>query len=196
MKKLPRKDPPPAGRPARSGAAGESKRRQDEVAQQWMTFSENLVRAMCRRFRLAALPPSEEGKTVDADVADLPLKLAPNAGVAASYRVDWPDRDVPPLRVRYIRIEQKARPVRLLAYYRSQLSNCSEHNNQHGYWLDALTIDKQRGVAYSVDVVISKRNKDVPLVANEEQQLTVEILFIEVTNAARAPRDDLSRRTN
>ena len=206
VKKLPRKDPPPAGRStksARIAAANDAKRRQDEVAQQWMTFSENLVRAMCRRFYTAALTPSADSRPTNSDAADLPLKPPSNVEIAASYRVDWPEGltgklagpAVSPLRVRYLRIEQKARPVRLLAYYRSQLSNCSEHNNQYGFWLDAFATDKQRGAVRSVDVLITNRNKDIPIVANEEQQLTVDILFVEIESAGRAPREAVSSGT-
>jgi len=188
VKKLPRKDPPKSARIA----AGDAKRRQDDVAQQWMTFSENLVRKMCQRFCAAALALSAEGTHTDPDAADLPLTPPSNAKITASYRVDWPEGltgkpaglAVSPLRVRYLRVEQRARPVRLLAYYRSQLSNCSEHSNQYGFWLDAFTTDKQRGAVRSVDVLITKRNKDVPIVAGEEQQLTVEVLVVEIESAA------------
>jgi hypothetical protein len=95
---------------------------------------------------------------------------------------------ISPLRVRYVCIEQKARPARLLAYYRRQLPNCGEHVNQRGVWLDAAAVDKQRGAARSVDVLITKPNKDVPIVLSEEQQVIVEILSVEIErNAERSP---------
>jgi hypothetical protein len=92
---------------------------------------------------------------------------------------------VSPLRVRYLRVEQKARPDGLLAYYRSQLSNCNEHSSQSGFWLDSFTTDKQRGAVRSVDVMITKRGKDIPIIVSEKQQLTIEILLIEIANSAR-----------
>ena len=149
--------PPPSAKAARIAAAREAKHRQDDVAQQWTTYCENLVRATCRRLYAAALAPGAAGSRPEAEdaAAEFPVKPHPNARIAASYRVNWPadlagksaEPAISPLRVCYVRIEQRARPTTLLAYYRRQLPNCGEHASQHGVWLDAVATDKQRGAA-------------------------------------------------
>jgi hypothetical protein len=206
VKKLLRKELPPASRSAKKASNAASSRdarqRQDGIAQQWMTYSENLIRVTCQRFREASLTADPAGKSADAVAGDLPFKPSPNAEITASYRADWPEglagtraaKVVSPLRIRYLRFEQKTRPVRLLAYYRGQLSNCVEGGNRFGLWLDALMTDRERGAVRSVDVLITRRAKDIPIVPNEEQQLTVEILLVEVENADRAGRDVASSR--
>jgi hypothetical protein len=194
---------PPSAKAARIEAARKAKQRQDEVAQQWMSYCENLVRATCRRLYAAALAPGAVGGRNKAeDAADFPLKPHPNAEIAASYRVNWPadlagrspGLAISPLRVRYVRIEQRARPATLLAYYRRQLTNCNEHGDQYGVWLDAFATDKQRGAARSLDVLITKPNKDAPLVPGEEQQLIVEILSVEVESVRHASSDAVTSR--
>jgi hypothetical protein len=219
LKKLPHRDVAPlaarapkqrgegaaqsSAKAAKFAAARKAKQRQDELSQQWMTYSENLVQATCRRLYAAAVTPAAAGGRPKAeDAADLPLKPHPNAEVAASYRVNWPadltgrspGPAISPLRVCYVRIEQRARPAALLAYYRRQLPNCNEHGDQHGIWLDAFATDKQRGAARSLDVLITKSNKDAPLVPGEEQQLIVEILSVEVESVRHASSDAVTSR--
>ena len=145
VKKLPRKDPPPAGRSAKSArtvAGGDAKRRQDEVSQQWMTFCESLVRATCQRFCAAALTPSAVANRNDA-TADLPLKLPANveidgllprrlargaqrqagrcggfapAGSLSPHRAESPARQAPGVLSRPIgQLQRTRQPERLLA---------------------------------------------------------------------------------
>jgi hypothetical protein len=118
---------------------------------------------------------------------DVPLKLHSPADVVAAYRWDWPAElggkpaglHGAPLRVRYVRIEQQARAVKVLAYYRRQLPDCEEHPLEQGIWLDALTSTTEEAAARSIDVLITKANKNLPSLADQEQRLIVEILAVE-----------------
>jgi hypothetical protein len=184
-----------AEREAKQKQEQEGQRRRENVSRQWMAFSENLVRAICRRFYVAALAPHRDGSTSDSLDApeDLPLKPHPNARITASCGLNWPEElegrlsglSITPLRVRYVRIEQSARPAKLLAYYRRKLPACDEHANQNGVWFDSFSTDKQRGDIQSIDVLISKPNKDVPIILGEEQPMIVEILSIEAAGDKR-----------
>ena len=112
------------------------KDRQDKAAQQWLDFSEKLAQAMCRQLWAAAIAATRRRSHVPIGEGRLrpsPSNCQPNANVVASYHVEWPEGldgalaglPLAPLRVRYVRIEQKARPDRLLAYYRHQLPSAN-----------------------------------------------------------------------
>ena len=162
--------------------------------QQWLKFAENVVRAMCQQFRAAAGPPAEGSNSAGAgsDVKDLPLKLHSPADVVAAYRVDWPEGlagkpaglGISPLRVRYARIEQQARPLTVLAYYRRQLPDCEEHRIEQGVWLDVMGATGEGGATRSIDVLITKANKNLPALADQEQRIIVEVLAIECAGIA------------
>ena len=74
----------------------------------------------------------------------------------------------------------RQRPDRLLAYFRRQLPSATEHINDHGVWLDEFTLNKKVGNARSVDVFITKPNKEVGVLLNQEQQVIVELLTVEL----------------
>jgi hypothetical protein len=178
----------PAAKAAKLATARQAKDRQDRVAQQWMTFSEKLVQVICRQFREAAFRHAD---AEDAP-ADLPIKLPANTSVAASHHVEWPrglpaalaELRLPPLRVYYVRIERKARPDKVLAYFRRQLPSAAQHLNDHGVWLDDFNLDRRSGDLRSVDVFISKPNKDVGILLNQEQQIIVELLIVAALSQA------------
>jgi hypothetical protein len=163
--------------------------RQDHAAQQWVAFSETLAQAMCRQFwaaaraRKSAMARSEPEEVPTA----CPIKLPPNLTAVASHRVDWPkdfggalaDLHLPPLRVHYIRIERRARPDKLVAYFRRQLPSAGEHSDEHGIWLDDFSFDRKTRNARSVDVFITKPNKDIGILLGQEQQVVVELLTVE-----------------
>jgi hypothetical protein len=204
VKQLPRKDPPaatangaagdrggaarlPAGKAAKLAAARQVKERQDQAAQQWLAFSEKLAQAMCRQMKGAAFarPDSQQAP------ADFPIKL-PATAIVAAHRVDWfkgipgaaAELRLPPLRVCYVRIERKARPDKVASYFRRQLPSAAQHTSDHGVWLDDFSLDRRKGSARSVDVFISKPNRDVGILLDQEQQVIVEILSVETLSQA------------
>jgi len=178
-----------AARSAKLAAARQIKERQNRIAQQWLAFSEKLVQAMCRQFWAAALARRDAvAHSESEDVASkLPIRLPTTANVVASHHVMWPEgvdgalAELPlaSLRVHYARMEQKARPDKLLAYYRRQLPSATQHSDEHGVWLDDFSIDRKKGNARSVDVFISKPNRDVGILLGQEQQVIVELLTVE-----------------
>jgi len=208
VKQLPRKDVPaaaansnagegkgssvsrlPVGKAAKIAAARQAKDRQGRTAQQWLGFCEKLAQTMCRQFRAAAL-----GRTDAEQIpAEFPVKLPPNMAVAAAHHAEWSEEfpralgklHLPPLRVYYVRIERKARPDKVAAYFRNQLHSAVRHVSDHGVWFDDFNLDKRKGNMRSVDVFIGKPNKDVGIVLDQEQQVTVELLAVE----ALPPRD-------
>ena len=107
--------------------------------------------------------------------------------VAAAHHAEWSEEfprslgklHLPPLRVYYVRIERKARPDKVAAYFRHQLPSAVRHVSDHGVWFDDFNLDKRRGNMRSVDVFIGKPNKDVGIVLDQEQQVTLELLVVE-----------------
>jgi hypothetical protein len=191
LKRLPRKDTAPWRNPTVSAktpkAAALIKARQedDKIAGRWTQFSENVLRTMCGRFRAAAAG--------NVEVDDVSMKPHPGALVVAAYRFDLPESlsgnaaglPAASLRVRYVRIDQRGRPTRILAYYRRLLQNCQERTTKEDIWLESL--DQTRdGVSRSVDVLITKPKENVPGMADPEQRVIVELLTVECAeNAAK-----------
>ena len=151
------------------------------------------MRDYCRRCHMAALARAAAAyrngaaPSLDVRAPDPPIPLYPNSTVTAAFRFDWPGEhasrlpqladDV--LQVYYLRIEERTKPARLVAYYRRQVKSCIEHPLPDGLWLDGLTEMKKEDRLRSIDVLIT-RAKTGASAANEEQELTVEILSIEV----------------
>jgi hypothetical protein len=160
----------------------------------WNKLIEDLVRDYCRRCHMAALARAAAAyrsgavPSLDVRAADSPVPLQPNSNVNAAYRFDWPDEHVSRLpqiaddvlRVYYLRIEERTKPARLSTYYRRQVKSCIEHTLPDGLWLDGLTEMKKEGRTRSIDVLITRAKSGATPSANEEQELTVEILCIEV----------------
>lgn len=189
-----------AGKPVRMVEMRKVKPLQDETSQRWMNFSGSVVCTMCRRLCSAAQAEQTTGAQTElTDNVQFPVKLYPNADVVAVYRLEWPDglsgkiATAPSLHVRYVRLEMKARPTRLLAYYRRQLSDCVEHEIYGGRWLDSLIAEKDQAGVRSIDVVLAKASPNVLGLPDQEQELTVDILAIECEVVARKSSVSASR---
>jgi hypothetical protein len=167
----------------------EVKRRREKLGQEWLEFSRAVVQATCRRC-YAAARAADTGGAVSSDDADLPFKLDPGARVTAVYRVNWPAAldgklaGAPLLRVRYARIEEKAAPAKVLAYYRRQAPHAMEHPLPGGVWIDGGASHGEKGHASSVDVLVAKLRSEVGGLPNDAQELIVEILTIECDGIA------------
>jgi hypothetical protein len=180
---------------ARGAALREAKQQREHIVQQWSQFAENLLRTMCQQFRAAAGAPGEGRGSAGSDAKDMPPKLHSPADVVAAYRADWPEKlsgkpvglAISPLRVRYVRIEQQARLPKVLAYYRRQLPDFEEHRLEQGVWLDSLSATSDGGTR-SIDALITRANKSLPSLADQEQRLIIEVLTIECGGiAAKGP---------
>jgi hypothetical protein len=167
----------------------EVKRRREKLGQEWLEFSRAVVQATCRRC-YAAARAADRGGAVTSDDAGLPFKLDPGARVTAVYRVNWPAAldgklaGAPLLRVHYARIEEKAAPAKVLAYYRRQAPHAKEHPLPGGGWIDGVTSHDEKGHASSVDVLVAKLRSEVGGLPNDTQELIVEILTVECDGIA------------
>jgi hypothetical protein len=98
---------------------------------------------------------------------------------------------LPALRIDYVLIERKARPDKVAIYFRHQLPSAVRHVSDRGIWLDDFSMDRRKGSMRSVDVFIGKPSKDVGVVLDQEQQLTIELLAVQWPQQA----DDSSKET-
>jgi hypothetical protein len=158
----------------------------------WSKLTEDLVQGYCQFCYAGALAraaySSGDAPAAENRAARQPLAPHPNSTVAAAYHIDWPGKrlaELPQLaddalQLDYQRIEERVKPSRPLAYYRRQLKHFVEHKLPNGLWLDALSEDAGEGRLRSIDVLISSVGAGPPATGDEEQQLTVQILFIEV----------------
>lgn len=165
----------------------EVRRRQEQTAQQWAEFSRGVVTALCRQLHaIAKAKPADAARAERTpDDVDLAFKPHPRATIVAAYQLNWPadlnDKiETPPLlRVRYVRIEQKAQPAKVLAYYRRQMTKGDEHAIPGGLWIETLDAIKEGDTVRSIDVFLTKASVNVPGLIDEEQEITVEILTVE-----------------
>ena len=119
-----------------------------------MAFSERLAQAMCRQLRMVgfAIPirrtsaptfPSNCRRTP-------PSRHRTMRSGPTTFRLHWASFESQPLRVYYVRIERKARPDKILAYFRRQLPSAARHVTEHGVWVDDFSTEKRKGHLRSV----------------------------------------------
>lgn len=180
----------------------EDKKRREQVGQQWMDFSRTVVQSTCRRLCAAARAKQVAGNGTNStpDDLDLPFELHPGAQLSQTYRLDWPE-DVgtamaaaPILKVRYVRIEQRAVPRKVLAYYRRRASNFKEHGLASGSWIDSINIDREQGRTRSIDVLVAKANTTVLGPPDQEQEITVDLLIVECEGISKPTPVSSDRR--
>jgi hypothetical protein len=177
------------------GAGGLSNRSFDA---DWNRLLEELVRSYCRASQLASLARSaaafrngagaspEKRKTVS------PMAPLPGCEIIASHSIDWPGEYIArlphmagnDLTLDYQRIEKRMKPGKPLTHYRRQIKSCIERPMPDGVWLDGFIELKGENRLRSVDVMITcTANRTLKSVA-DEQELTVEILTIEVQRSS------------
>lgn len=156
----------------------------EKTVREWNDFSENVLRAWCRRLHAAATSGGPRPSS-GTETAPSPIKLAfrthadgENAEMVGAYRFDLPgvsgdgfvDR-LDFLQVRYARIEERTRISRLVDFYRRQLDG-EVWSVDDGAWLDCLLVDSASGRRRSLDVLITSRVKtkgNVSRPGNEEE---------------------------
>jgi hypothetical protein len=171
----------------------QAKHRQEQLGQEWMDFSQAVLRATCRRLHAAARAEQNArgNASRSGDDAHVPFKLPPGAEIAAVYHVNWPDdlsgkvAAAPTLRLRYMRLQQKGATAKVVAYYRRQMPHGKEHTLVGGGWIDSIVVDKEQDRAHSVDVLVTSAGKNTVDLPNLEKELTVDILTIECQGIAK-----------
>jgi len=160
----------------------------------WNTLLEELVRDYCRRSHMASLARSAAAyrdgaaSSHECRKTDSPIPPLPGCEVSAAYSIDWPGEYVShlpnmagnALSLNYQRIEKRMKLSKPLIYYRHQVKSCIERPIPDGLWLDGFVELKGEEHLRSVDVLITCPTNSTLKSATEEQELTIEILSIEV----------------
>ena len=122
--------------------------------------------------------------------SSLPLQVDAPGDVVAEHHLDWASamRDtllgihLDPLSVQYVKIEERARPSKIVLFYRRQLNFGDQligTNGPKGFemrrdgqtvWFDGVTVGTTPDRARSLDVVIRPANPDLPAMHDEERQ--------------------------
>lgn len=181
-------------------------KRTEELDQDWNQLSRELAQAMCGQFRAAALARARNtGQSAGqwpVDPAAFPISLHSDQSVFAVYQLDWASghqavarTPMDPLKVAYIRYEEKTRPVKVQGFYRRQLKACDVHSLKDGVWLDSLVVHDESGIRRSIDVLITCVNPDAGRFADEEQKLVIEIVCVEIRDPRVEIRDPLEAAT-
>ncbi|MDZ7617991.1 MAG: hypothetical protein U1E05_13380, partial [Patescibacteria group bacterium] len=197
VKSLDRQEPQtaPAGRGGRGAPQPVPGRGGANSGQNWMKFSETLVRSWCERLDAAALANAEAarlaGKNPDEmrRLADLPIELPEGAAanVRAAYHLVVPGTlaeklsgaVVGPMRVQYVRIEERTTMKRTLGYYRRAARVRDGRTVDDGVWIDTYRSAAAPGVRCSMDILIHARDKKGTLDPDAEETMVIEILSVE-----------------
>ncbi len=185
---------PRTGRPGPDAETRTGDRERSRPGDEWTRLIGEIVRDYCRRCHLAALAEAaaaRKGGTAaprDRATPDAALPLHPGAAVRAENHVDWPGAlgaRLPQLagdgwRLDYVRIEERTRLAKPLAYYRRQLKSASERALVDGLWLDGWSEPVGEGRARSIDVLMTLGRPSPYPPLDEDQLWTFEILSVEV----------------
>jgi hypothetical protein len=131
-------------------------------------------------------------------MAHLPLSLHHDAEVVAAYAFDWPGEtaerppaaSLDPMRISYVRIEERAVPTWIFAYYRQRMKDPRLWPLPAGVWLDSLENDAKTATLRSTDIFITRAAESGPALTvskEQKQDLIVEILSIEGHDPAKKP---------
>lgn len=189
---------PPAGRPVHPAAV-----MRPPTSYDWEVLVVDLVRQQCRTYFKAGLARMSEQRGQSMRTAERspdapsgeqsakkswwPITLHAGAEVLVDYEIDRESIGQSgqgaeaPLRLRYLRLEEKGRPSRSLSNYRRQIRNLAERRYEGGYWL-AGWLDAEAGKVCYIDLFVLPAKAGVVLAPEEEQQLTIELLAIQTTD--------------
>jgi hypothetical protein len=176
----------------------------------WLDAEELLVGEFCRRFSLAALSQVRSATATPRPTPALPdeshdppfpVALHSRAAVVAKYRVQWPgnhagklaDTAPDPMEISYLRIEQKARPWSVRGHYERAVKGHKVHPLKDGIWIEAIVPAAKEGRTRSIDVLLTRANPKAETPPDEAQELTVEILTVDIPPLEVA--GGVSRRT-
>ena len=123
----------------------------------------------------------------------LPLEVDSPKDVILQYHLDWvssvreslPDTPLDPLIVDYLKIEERIRPSKLVAFYRRQMKNAETHEHPRQVWFDGLFPGDEPPRLRSVDVIIRAANPEIPTAEDGERKMIVEILSVEINDPSR-----------
>jgi hypothetical protein len=176
----------------KSDAPSDDESRPNSPDAAWCAFLQQLVRDYCRRCHAASLARAaavyREGAAVTAENrTDSPLPPLPGCEVVAAHQFCWPGNGATDgtaaeneVSLRYQRFEKRMKSSKPLLNYRRQLDSCVERSMIDGIWLDGFRDRKNADHAQSVDVLITWPKTRDGKPSADEQELTVEVLCVEV----------------
>ncbi len=183
-------------RPSKHSHAGGPRPRNGEAPRTgpdsaWDKLTQDLVLDYCRRCHAAVLKRAafqiSNSASHETSVTPL-LPPPPGSAICAAYHAEWPGEHagrLPQLadnvwKLDYQRIEERAKPSRPATYYRRQLKRCIEHSLPDGTWLDGLIEGGREEGVLSIDVLITHAGAAAGPPADEEQELTIQILSVDL----------------
>jgi len=183
-----------------SSASKDQREKQEKTADQWRKVLEDLIDLWCERFLATALARKEQAERNRGDLAagkpliPLRIKLRSPENVVARYQTFW-SRDIKaklpgvklgPMQLDYVRIEEKADPRMVLAFYRRQAQvkrgEKRPVKNEKSTWLNGFFVVPQTTRKRSVDVRITVADKKAEYTPGEPVDLVTEILVIEMND--------------
>jgi hypothetical protein len=192
----PARPAPHVGEERARSAAGSSAQDGEAVEPQWMAASESLLRELCVQCQTAAATGA-----VAATGGAMPIEPHAGAKIVSRYDIKLPENapaelagiQMDPLEVHYVRIEEMAQPLKLLAYYRrATREKHREIGSNQGAWFDTVTAGAAPGMKRSIDVLITRGPAaEVPHEEEEgtpgrtvkktvDEPLVIEILTVEI----------------
>lgn len=176
---------------------------QQQIESAWAQLAGELARDWCDRCRTAAhdrdAMERARGRQVDwsEGIARLPIELHSTDGITAAHYATWEKNSsttlgvaLDPLSVDYVRIEERTRPTRLLAYYDRILPEHRQRVIEDGVCFEGILGDAEPGYLCSADVRITQAAPEVRRLPEQEQDLVVEILVVTIRDPGLGPSDD------
>ena len=161
----------------------------------WTEFSGQYVLAWCDWLQQAANARAarsiKEGREPVSreSLEKLPIRLHEDARVVAHHEASWPSglpsgvdfQSVSPLKLHYVRIEQRERFSRLISHYRRQMPSVRESSEQRGVWLDCLVAGDKPETCRSIDILI-RRDPTARVASHKDERLRIDVLVIEISD--------------
>ncbi len=184
-----------------------------KAKEEWMTATENMVKAINDRLRAASqgalavtttttnaafndcIPGGAEETDPSAErtAGGLPMRLPAAAQVINEFHLEWPSQwpsslsgtPAPDLVVHYVRMEQEERVSGVQGFYRRQLKGAESRFIKQGNWLESVERIAETGRLRSIDVTITRPTEAPPRDRTTKEPLVIDVLWIEVPDFTR-----------
>ena len=192
------------GRSGRADPAAVRQRQQWEIQNAWAEFAGDLAADWCLRCRTAAHDQDAieraRGRTIDwtEGISDLAVTPHSTEKITLTHFARWLEapskpfrpNGFDPLRVDYVRIEERTRPNRLLAYYDRALPGHIQRAIEGGICFEGLLDKGKPGFLCSADVRITRAAPEMHGLPEQDQDLVVEILIVEIRDPSLRSSND------
>lgn len=162
----------------------------------WAQVAGDLAAVWCERCRNAALDHDtierSHGRSTDWITLAKAFPIQPHSaeGLVAAHEVRWKrvsgnqssGGDDDSISMHYLRLEERARPTRLVAAYRRSWPSLHPREITNGGCLEGIIAENGTDFLRSVDIRITRAAYGTRQPPGEEQELVVEILSVEIRN--------------